>query len=932
MQTAPANEIIRVLLIEDDEDDFILTRALLQEIPNRRFQLDWVSDWDKGLERLCANQHDIGLVDYRLGARTGIDLLRAAQQRGCRTPIILLTGLGEHQVDLEAMKAGAQDYLVKGRLDASLLERSIRYALERQRAAARAAAEQARLAAFGAEVGLAVTRRDDLEAILDRCARAMVRYLNVTLARIWVYEPDQQCLCLYASAGALNGIDGVPRRLPAQAVNLDQLALGKPILVDLSRATEPIPDLNWAQREDMASFAGYPLTLEDRLVGLMGVFARHPLAPSILAEMGSVANGIALCIERKRSEDALQFSQFQYRSVVENIKEVIFQTDAQGRWIFLNPAWTDVTGFSVKETLGTHFADYIHPDDRERHREAMEQVIQWKKSSCRDQVRYLAKDGTFRWVEVYAQPTLGTNGVSLGASGTLSDITERKRAEAEIQKLAAFPRYNPNPIMELTADGTLTYLNDAARQMAESLEGCSPKNLLPSDASRIAQECLATGRSRHSVEVRLADRTLSWSFFPVVSNQVVHCYGTDITERLTLEAQLRHAQKLESVGQLAAGVAHDFNNILTIIQGHTERLLAQWDGEERITAPLRLIAQAARRATALTQQLLAFSRKQVMQFRVLDLNALLANLAQMLHRLLGDDITLDLCYAPELPPIEADAGMIEQVIMNLAVNARDAMPKGGRLRVSTELRQIDPSYVKLRPEARPGPHVVLSVSDTGCGMSPEVLQRIFEPFFTTKPVGKGTGLGLATVYGIVKQHQGWIEVTSQLNVGTTFHVFLPASTKPLDQSQDKLAPAAPVTGGRETILLVEDEPVLRELARVILQDYDYTIIEAASGQEALKLWDQHQGKIDLLLTDMVMPDGVSGRELAAQLKARKPELKVIYTSGYSAEVVGSDDNPPEGLFLQKPYSPPQLAQTVRQCLDTARRTDRTGLVRQLPTR
>jgi PAS domain S-box-containing protein len=918
---APAsNEPIKVLLIEDDEDDYILTRSLFSEIHDQRFQVDWLKRWAEGLEAVVRNEHDVCLVDYRLGAQTGIDLLRAALERGCQMPIILLTGQGEHEVDLEAMKAGAADYLIKGRLDASLLERSIRYAIGRKRAAAKAAAEQARLAAFGAEVGLAVTRRDALDTILDRCARAMVTYLKAALARIWIFDPTQNVLRLDASAGAVNTLDNAPRELPPSAVDLASLADGKPIFINQVTDQSRLPDLQWARREGIAAFAGYPLRLEDRLVGLMGIFTEAHLSEEVLQEMASVANGIALCIERKRSEEALESSQVKYRSVVENIKEVIFQTDDQGRWTFLNPAWTDITGFEVKETLGTHFADYIHPEDRERHREVMEQIVQWKKSFCRDQTRYLAKDGSYRWIEVYAQPTLNSDGVLLGASGTLSDITERKRAEAEIQKLAAFPRYNPDPVMELAADGTLTYLNDAAREMARSLGVTNPEAILPPNAAVIAQECLHSGHSRMSQEFTLNGRTLSWSFFPIIASQVVHCYGTDITERLNLEAQLRHAQKLESIGQLAAGVAHDFNNILTIIQGHADRLLAKCQADDPIAEPLRLVSAAAKRASSLTQQLLAFSRKQVMQPKVLDLNAVLGNLAKMLHRLLGDDIKLESKYAPDLPSIEADAGMIEQVIMNLAVNSRDAMPKGGQLLITTSAVDIDEAYGLQHPEARPGQFICLSVTDTGYGMSPETLSRLFEPFFTTKPVGKGTGLGLATVYGIVKQHQGWVEVMSELNVGTTFKIYLPASDKPLEAGTDKPSAKDRVRGGHETILLVEDEPVLRELARVILQDYDYRVLEASTGVEALKVWEEQNGNIDLLLTDMVMPEGMSGRELAEQLKSRKPGLKIIYTSGYSADVMGRDNALRDTLFLQKPYPPPLLAQTVRDCLDVASRT------------
>jgi CheY-like chemotaxis protein len=313
--------------------------------------------------------------------------------------------------------------------------------------------------------------------------------------------------------------------------------------------------------------------------------------------------------------------------------------------------------------------------------------------------------------------------------------------------------------------------------------------------------------------------------------------------------------------------------------------------------------------------LLVFSRKQIMQPRVLDLNAVLGNLTKMLHRLLGEDIALKSSPAANLPSIEGDTGMIEQVIMNLAVNSRDAMPRGGGLSVSTTVVNVDESYTHHCSEARPGEYVCLSVSDTGCGMSKHTLGRIFEPFFTTKDVGKGTGLGLATVYGIVKQHQGWVEVDSELNVGTTFRIFFPVSRKPLDSMIGRPTSPKQVRGGRETILLVEDEPMLRELASAILKDYDYEVLEASFGEEALRIWNERDGRVDLLFTDMVMPGGMTGRELAENLRARRAGLKVIFTSGYSVDMMEQDIRLTDTIFLQKPYAPPMLAQIVRTSLD-----------------
>jgi PAS domain S-box-containing protein len=894
-KSAPG-EVLRVLLVEDDEDDFVLARELFKEFVGQRIELEWMKNFSSGLEAMLRGQHEICLVDYRLGAHNGIELLRTALDHGCKAPIILLTGQGEHQIDLDAMKAGAADYLVKGRLDAGLLERSIRYALERKRAADRAASEQARLAAFGEDIGLALTRRDALDTILHRCATALVHYLNATQARIWIYDADERQLKLHATGGLLPKSSG-PNK-PRLDVELTLVAEAKPILIPKVLGDSRFIDQDWAKRAGIVAYAGYPLVLEDRLVGLMSICADKPLGEGVIQEMASVANGIALCIERKRSAEALDASEIKYRTVVENIKEVIFQTDRDGRWTFLNPAWTEITGFKIRDSIGTPFADYVHPDDRERHRDILQEVIERRKSYCRDETRYVAADGTFRWIEVYAQPILNSNENAFGISGTLSDITERKRAEAEIQKLAAFPRFSPDPVMELAGDGTLTYMNNAAREMAAQLSVEQPEAILPRNAAAIAEECLRQGHNKLSQQLQINGRTLTWSFFPIIPSQVVHCYGADVTERLNLEAQLRHAQKLESVGQLAAGVAHDFNNILTIIQGHADRLVAQCQAEDPLSEPLKQVSAAARRAASLTQQLLMFSRKQKMQPKVIDLNKVIGNMTKMLQRLLGDHIRLQSKWENAVPCIEADTGMMEQIIMNLSVNARDAMPKGGELTIATATATITDAYVQQHPEARPGHFVKLIVTDTGTGMCPETLIRIFEPFFTTKEVGKGTGLGLATVYGIVKQHQGWIEVKSDLGVGTTFTIYLPATNKSFETSFERAVPRPDIKGGNETILLVEDEPVLRELARVILKDYNYEVLEASSGVDALKVWDKHAGRIDLLLTDMVMPEGMSGRELAEELKNRKPTLKVVYTSGYSSDVMGGDLGLRDTMFLQ----------------------------------
>ena len=354
-----------------------------------------------------------------------------------------------------------------------------------------------------------------------------------------------------------------------------------------------------------------------------------------------------------------------------------------------------------------------------------------------------------------------------------------------------------------------------------------------------------------------------------------------------LEEQVRNSQKMDAVGQLAGGIAHDFNNILTVIQGYTELIGCQGQLDDQTRAYSKQIAISAERASKLTRQLLTFSRKQVMQLKPVDVNAQLNTLAPMLQRLLGEQCQLNLHVQADLPAVVADAGMLEQVLVNLVVNARDAMPKGGRLIIETSLHQIDQDYCRIHPEAQPGRFLCLGVIDTGCGMAPETVEHIFEPFFTTKEVGRGTGLGLPTVYGIVQQHQGWIQVASEFGRGSAFKIFIPVANQAVanfpSNSQSSLVP-----GGAETILLAEDEPLLRQMARNVLERYGYRILEAGSGPEALSAWKNSNSHVDLLLTDMVMPGGMTGRELALRLRDQDPSLKVLYTSGYSLDFVESD--------------------------------------------
>ena len=517
------------------------------------------------------------------------------------------------------------------------------------------------------------------------------------------------------------------------------------------------------------------------------------------------------------------------------------------------------------------------------------------------------------------------------------DLTERKRAEEELRWKTAFLEAQ----VDSSLDGILVVdkqgkqilqnqrLNELWKIPPHFAGGKDDAAQVQFAASRAKNPKEFAGKVAHLYshpdevsrdEIDLIDGTVLDCYSSPVRDKTGKYYGRiwtfrDITQRRTLEAQFRQAQKLEGIGQLAAGVAHDFNNMLAVIQLHASLLKAGEDLSSQQLESTSEIEKATERAANLTRQLLLFSRRQTMQPRDLDLNQSINDMTKMLRRTLGEAIQVQFKFAMQPLLMHADAGMLDQVLMNLAVNAHDAMSKGGQLVIETSAVEFDESVRAQSPLARPGSFVCLSVGDTGCGIPPENLPRIFEPFFTTKDVGKGTGLGLATVFGIVQQHQGWINVYSEVGRGTIFRIYLPrlAAKSGRESEQPELTA---VRGGKETILLVEDEVALRASMRKALLQLGYHVLESVSGVEALKVWEQHRNRIDLLVTDMVMPGGVTGKDLAERFLKENPKLNVIYTSGYSVELAGRDFPLEEGVnFLAKPFGAHKLAQTIRQNLD-----------------
>lgn len=515
-----------------------------------------------------------------------------------------------------------------------------------------------------------------------------------------------------------------------------------------------------------------------------------------------------------------------------------------------------------------------------------------------------------------------------------TEIAERTQVEIALrlseERFSKAFRASPIPMAILSLrESKFLNVNAGFQALAgfarEEMLGCTPAALNlwanPAERDLVRQKLQEAPNLRNfhcqlrSKPGPLRDILLSLEQFELNGEQLVLATAQDITEQIKLENQLRQSQKMEAIGQLAAGVAHDFNNLLTVIQGHAGLLLESRTPDSKDRKPLRTISAAADRATKLVRQLLTFSRRQFMQAAPMDMRDTLSTVSEMLPRILGEHITVEVVAGPSLPPIHADAGMMEQLLMNLSVNARDAMPEGGRLTIRAETAQLGAEASRTNHEARAGRFLQLSVSDTGCGIPVEILPRIFEPFFTTKPVGKGTGLGLATVYGIAKQHQGWIEVQTQVGKGSTFVVFIPVCNQTSESGPPVFLPQQ-LQGGSETILVAEDEEEVRNFVVQVLNSYGYKVWPAVSGVEALEQWTQRKNEIDLLLTDMVMPGGMSGRQLGERLMADRPSLPIIYTSGYSPGMAGKELALLEGRnFLAKPYGPARLLSVVRECLD-----------------
>jgi two-component system cell cycle sensor histidine kinase/response regulator CckA len=615
-----------------------------------------------------------------------------------------------------------------------------------------------------------------------------------------------------------------------------------------------------------------------------------------------------------------------FSRLVDGIRELgVFLIDADRRVCTWNAGAERIYGYNREEVLGKPLDMFYPAEDLTVVENELRKAIET--GSCESQGWRLRKGGERFWADAVTSAIRNESNAVIGFSRVTRDNTDSRRTEMLLRSVLD---NTLDGIISIDMRGNIRSFNRAAERIfgytADEVRGKNVKILMPepyhSEHDGYLDNYLRTGQAKIiGIGREVVGRRKDGSTFPMdlaVSefylDQSRYFTGIvrDITRQKMLENQLRQAQKMEAVGQLAGGVAHDFNNLLTVVTGYSELIHAGLRPSDPMRAFAEHIIHAANRGASLTAQLLAFSRQSVLEPKIVDLNKIITETGNMLRRLIGEDIRLAHRLDPDIRRVRVDPGQLAQVIMNLALNARDAMPQGGCLTIETRNAELDADYVSTHPYAKPGQYVMLAISDTGVGMPPEVKSRLFEPFFTTKGVGKGTGLGLATVYGIIKQSEGLIEVYSELHIGTTFKVYLPAL--PDGSAAGGEQPARTPTGN-ETLLLVEDEAAVRDIALLALTAQGYRVLAASSAKEALDIAKQHGDAIDMLVTDVVMPE-VSGRQLADALRANYPRMKVLYLSGYTDDaVVRHGILQAEVAFLQKPFSPATLARKVRQVLD-----------------
>jgi PAS domain S-box-containing protein len=880
---------LRVLLVDDDAADRLLT---IEALEAQFASLQAIEAGDAaGFERaLDDGNFDIVITDYDLGWTDGLQVLHEIKRRLPECPVIMFTGAGSEEIAAEGMKAGLEDYVLKSAIGH----------FERLPAAVSAAFHRATQARVMKEVERALRESSEFnKQIIDSAREGVIVYDRDLRYKVW--------------SRAMEDVSG----LPAEAV------IGKHPL-ELFPFLKEQGVIELLER----ALAGETMTspdvhFNDPRTGKTG-WQSGRIGPLRDAQ-GNIA-GVIVTLrdisDRKQAEQALLESESRLRLLVEQMPAILWTTDSELRVqsvaggglaaVQVSPA--KAIGRSLFEAVPEESAAAIGFHQRALQGESVSYELEWRG----------------RTFQASVEPLRNAQGVVVGCVGVALDITDRKQAEdllrhSEKRYRLLFER-NLAGVFRSTPDGRVLDCNDSFAHIFgyESKEEVLGRSALdfyfvPEDRDQLMSGLRQKGfLSNFEQRLKRKDGSLVWVLGNIALSEqqpgqdpVIEGTIIDITQRKELEDQLIQAQKMEAIGRLAGGIAHDFNNLLTAVIGYSQLLLMRLEQGDPARWEVGEINKAAVRAATLTSQLLAFSRRQILQPKILDLNSVVADLSKMLRRLIGEDIDLVLALEPNLGQVKADPSQIQQVIMNLAVNARDAMLRGGTLTIETANLTIESDGERAEVKLQPGRYVVLRIRDTGEGMSAETQSHIFEPFFTTKEVGKGTGLGLSTVYGIISQTGGEITVSSAPGEGATFSIYLPR----VEESVEHLGEQAARPRPSETILLVEDDSMVRGLAATVLTEAGYKVLEAASGADALQLVADSTDPIHLLLTDVVMPS-MSGTALADEIRALRPAIRVLYASGYTDDaVIHHGVAGKESDFIQKPFTPRALAEKVREVLD-----------------
>ena len=887
---------LNCLLVEDSASD---AELIIRELRRAGFDPQWqLVETEAAFLHALQSPLQLVISDYAMPKFDGLRAVQLLREHHPDTPFILVSGTVGEEAAVEAMRHGATDYLIKDRI--SRLGSAVTRALEQQR--------------------LREERRQ-LEQQLTLQATALEAAAN----GFAITDQSGKILWVNPALVACTGYSS--KELIGQSFRLLKSGQHAPLFYQ---------EL-WTKLRAGQTWQGE--FVNRRKDGSL-YFDQHTITPVCSAD-GKITHYVAVMQDvtaRKHAEAVKAELAHRNESFVRALGEIVYDHDITAHRIEWAGDSVKCVGWAIAELGQTTqaWSDRVHPDDLPRVRAQLETLS--IEPLFASEYRFQHKAGHFVWIFDRGVISRDAQGRITRVIGIMWDISERKRAEEVLRENEARFRQLAENIQEVF------WMTDLAKNQViyispgyEKIWGRAPEELYrspqlwleaihPGDRERIKTASLAkqaAGTYDETYRIQRPDGCVRWvrdRAFPVrdADKQVYRIVGIaeDITRQRELEEQFRQVQKMEAVGQLAGGVAHDFNNLLTVIRGGSELLLTSEEpGSVESKELLQQIVAASDRAANLTRQLLVFSRKQELQSQTINLNELIEDLTKMLRRIIGEDIRLHCELGTGLPAVQADPGMLEQVVMNLVVNARDAMPKGGDLTVRTTVKIHHGLFEESFEPAGTDTYVCLSVTDSGTGIPADILPHIFEPFFTTKDATKGTGLGLATVYGIVQQHHGWVTVESELGKGATFHVGLPASkTTVADKCAEPQERKLP--RGTETILLVEDESSVRVLVRNVFERHGYRVLEADSGHAALAVWREHGSRIDMMLTDMVMPDGMTGLMLAEQLRQECPRLKIIFSSGYSPEAVTTGYALlPDSRFLQKPYNPQNLLRAVRDCLD-----------------